>query len=88
VAVGRTEEKNANVHVCVFFVQGGVLPPPPPHCRTEAYYARPDFCLPIMHSVIRPRLTHSEAASPEDAYPLEPPGHKRPGGGPLFLAGI
>jgi hypothetical protein len=49
-----------------FSVQGGVLPPPPPHCRNEAYYARPDFCLPIMHGVIRPRLTHSEAASPED----------------------
>jgi hypothetical protein len=27
VAVGWKEEKNANVHVCIFFTSGGVLPP-------------------------------------------------------------
>jgi hypothetical protein len=34
--------------------------------RNGAYFAHPDFRLPITSSAIRPRLTHSEAASPED----------------------
>jgi hypothetical protein len=53
---GLKGKKNANVHVCVFFVKGGILPPPPPHRHGGAYSARPDFRFPIMLCVICPRL--------------------------------
>jgi len=39
--IRKKVKKNANIHVCVFFLKGGVLPPPPSYCRNGAYYARP-----------------------------------------------
>jgi hypothetical protein len=49
-----------------FSVQGGVLPPPPPHRHSGAYFAHPDFRLTIMHSVLSPTADASDTASPED----------------------
>ena len=42
VAVGWKVKKNVNIHVYVFFLKGGVLPPPPSYCRSGSYYARPN----------------------------------------------
>jgi hypothetical protein len=65
VAGGRAEEKNANVHVCVFFRAGRRPAAPPPHRHSGAYSARPAFRLAITHSVIRPTADVSEVASPK-----------------------
>jgi hypothetical protein len=54
VVGGRNVEKNANVHVCVFFLPVGPPGLPAIHYRNGAYSAHPAFRLPITYSVISP----------------------------------
>jgi hypothetical protein len=61
-----------------FSVQGGFLPPPPPHRHSEAYYTRPAFRLPITHSATNPTAGVGEAASPKDWQSVTFTCHNRP----------
>jgi hypothetical protein len=63
---GPQGKKTANIPVCGFFVQGGVLPPPPPSRHNRAYSARPVFRLPVTICVVRPRLAQVKPPPPED----------------------
>jgi hypothetical protein len=54
VAGGRAEEKNANVHVYVFFRSGRLPAAPPPHRHSGVYYAHPAFRLLMTLSAVCP----------------------------------
>jgi len=56
VAVGLEEEKNANVHVCIFFTSGGVLPPR--RCGATEGRANPALLLVLHHS--KPNSPHAK----------------------------
>jgi hypothetical protein len=46
-----------------FSLYVGFLPPPPPHRHSEAYFAHPDFRLPVAQSVISPTFFGEQKAN-------------------------
>jgi hypothetical protein len=90
---GAERKEKTQTSVFAFFpVQGGFLPPPPPHRHIGAHYARPAFRLPITLSAISPTADASNRPPqnsvtkhlpPITARPLKrtgghPPGEKLP----------
>jgi hypothetical protein len=58
-------------------IQGGVLPPPPPHRHNGARSARPEARLPIAHSELRPTADASDTPPPGRAVPSATPSGRR-----------